>query len=156
MKSKEVKITIRKGSDPEILNWVNTLKYGAFPKLMLEILRWYERNGLLVSGGVNQPDLLPPKIPLNHDSLDTKMLNEMLSLLKENNSLLKSGVIPTPTEQGDVNETFEFTDPSPVETVSTILVSEPSALEHEPVVEAEPEEQPIVMSPPAFKIYRSN
>ncbi|BBL22187.1 MULTISPECIES: hypothetical protein [Acinetobacter] len=155
MKSKEVKLIIRKDADPEILKWANTLKYGAFPKLMLEILRWYETNGLLVRGGVNHPDLLPPKIPLNQDSPDAKLLYEMFSLLKENNELLKSGGISLPTEQRLINEPFEIIDPKPVEALSKDVVPEPSPLVHDQVEEAESEEEPsLPFTPPAFKIYR--
>lgn len=155
MKSKEVKLTIRKDTDPEIMKWADTLKYGVFPKLMIEILRWYEANGLLVRGGVNQPDLLPPKIPLNQDSPDTNVLNEMLSLLKENNELLKSCGISRPTEQRELSEPFLVNETKPVEAISNVVVPEPSLLVHEQIEEAEPEEEPpILFTPPAFKIYR--
>lgn len=61
MKTREVKITIKGSDDPEILKWANTLKYGTFPKVVIEILRWYEKNGLLVRGGVNAPIFSPLK-----------------------------------------------------------------------------------------------
>lgn len=109
MKTREVKITIKGSDDPEILKWANTLKYGTFPKVVIEILRWYEKNGLLVRGGVNAPDLLPPQIPLNQDSIDAVKLNEILKIAKENNHLLKS---------------FEFTQPTETLTIDTNRNSE--------------------------------
>ena len=155
MKTKEMKLIIRKDTDPEILKWADTLKYGVFPKLMIEILRWYEANGLLVRGGANQPDLLPPKIPLNQDPTDANVLNEMLSLLKENNLLLKSCGISRPTEQREVSDPFSINNPKPVEVKSNVEVPEPPLLVQEPIEEAESEEEPpVIFTPPAFKIYR--
>lgn len=55
---KEFKLGIHKDRDPEIFKWATTLNYGLFPKLIVEMLRWYEKNGLLVKGGVASPDLL--------------------------------------------------------------------------------------------------
>lgn len=107
MKSKEAKLIIRNDSDPEIYKWATNLKYGTFPKLVIEILRWYERNGLLVRGGVNHPDILPPKIPLNEVSLDAETLQKILFLVKENNQLLKSGEFVVPTENKSISEINE-------------------------------------------------
>lgn len=112
MKSKEVKLIIRNDSDPEIYKWATSLKYGVFPKLVLEILRWYERNGLLVRGAVNHPDILPPRIPLNEFSHDEKILNEILQLVRENNQVLRSNEFISPAETKSENRQIEPDHPS--------------------------------------------
>lgn len=153
MKSKEMKLIIRNESDPEIYKWVTSLKYGTFPKLVIEILRWYERNGLLVRGGVNQPDLLPPKIPLNEVSLDTETLNEILRLAKENNQVLKSGEFIPPTEN---KTTSEYLEPiKPQLEAAHITVSDAETFdEAETEVESETDNSPVPNVPMPFKIYR--
>ncbi|NWK53216.1 hypothetical protein HYG89_11800 [Acinetobacter sp. SwsAc5] len=55
---KEYKIVIQKEKDPDLYKWALSLNYGLFPKLIVEMLRWYEKNNLLVKGGVASPDLL--------------------------------------------------------------------------------------------------
>lgn len=148
MKSKEAKIIIRGDSDPEILKWVNTLKYGAFPKIMIEILRWYNRNGLLVRGGANAPDLLPPKIPLNQESIDSRMLSEILEIVKDNHRILQSGTSVPPTEiqeQSFSNQSNSFQEDDGAESNSD--------LRPEPVIESQDDSAQIpVMS--NFKIYK--
>lgn len=62
---KEFKIVIQKEKDPELHKWALSLNYGLFPKLIIEMLRWYEKNGLLIKGGVASPDLL---MSLNQNS----------------------------------------------------------------------------------------
>ncbi len=153
MKSKEMKLIIRNESDPEIYKWVTSLKYGTFPKLMLEILRWYERNGLLVRGGVNQPDLLPPKIPLNEVSLDTETLNEILRLAKENNQVLKSGEFIPPTENKTTSEHLEPIKPQLEATHITVSDAETFVVA-ETEVEHETDNSPMPNVPMPFKIYR--
>lgn len=100
MKSREAKVTVRSNLDPELFHWVSTLKYGCFPKIVLDILRWYEKHGLLIKGGVNHPDILPPQIPLNQqqqESIQTDQTLEQLDRVVEialvNNKLLRSGEI---------------------------------------------------------------
>ena len=153
MKSKEMKLIIRNESDPEIYKWVTSLKYGTFPKLMLEILRWYERNGLLVRGGVNHPDLLPPKIPLNEVSLDTETLNEILRLAKENNQILKSGEFIPPTENKTTSEHLEPIKPQLEATHITVSDAETFVVA-ETEVESETDNSPMPNVPMPFKIYR--
>ncbi len=155
MKSKEMKLIIRNESDPEIYKWVTSLKYGTFPKLVLEILRWYERNGLLIRGGVNQPDLLPPKIPLNEDSLDAETLKEILRLAKENNQILKSGEFIPPTENKTTSEHLEPIKPQLEATHITVSDAETFVVA-ERDVEDEPEtdNSPMPNVPMPFKIYR--
>ena len=153
MKSKEMKLIIRNESDPEIYKWVTSLKYGTFPKLVLEILRWYERNGLLVRGGVNHPDLLPPKIPLNEVSLDTETLNEILRLAKENNQILKSGEFIPPTENKTTNEHLEPIKPQLEATHITVSDAETFVVA-ETEVEPETDNSPMPNVPMPFKIYR--
>ena len=153
MKSKEMKLIIRNESDPEIYKWVTSLKYGTFPKLMLEILRWYERNGLLVRGGVNHPDLLPPKIPLNEVSLDTETLNEILRLAKENNQILKSGEFIPPTENKTTSEHLEPIKPQLEATHITVSDAETFVVA-ETEVEHETDNSPMPNVPMSFKIYR--
>ena len=153
MKSKEMKLIIRNESDPEIYKWVTSLKYGIFPKLVLEILRWYERNGLLVRGGVNHPDLLPPKIPLNEVSLDTETLNEILRLAKENNQILKSGEFIPPTESKTTSEHLEPIKPQLEATHITVSDAETFVVA-ETEVEPETENSPMPNVPMPFKIYR--
>lgn len=153
MKSKEMKLIIRNESDPEIYKWVTSLKYGTFPKLMLEILRWYERNGLLVRGGVNQPDLLPPKIPLNEVSLDTETLNEILRLAKENNQVLKSGEFIPPTENKTTSEHLEPIKPQ-LEAAHITVSDAETFDEAETEVESETDNSPVPNVPMPFKIYR--
>ena len=153
MKSKEMKLIIRNESDPEIYKWVTSLKYGTFPKLVLEILRWYERNGLLVRGGVNQPDLLPPKIPLNEVSLDTETLNEILRLAKENNQVLKSGEFIPPTENKTTSEHLEPIKPQ-LEAAHITVSDEETFDVAETEVESETDNSPMPNVPMPFKIYR--
>ena len=153
MKSKEMKLIIRNESDPEIYKWVTSLKYGTFPKLVLEILRWYERNGLLIRGGVNQPDLLPPKIPLNEDSLDTETLNEILRLAKENNQILKSGEFIPPTENKTTSEHLEPIKPQLEATHITVSDAETFVVA-ETEVESKTDNSPMPNVPMPFKIYR--
>ena len=153
MKSKEMKLIIRNESDPEIYKWVTSLKYGTFPKLVLEILRWYERNGLLIRGGVNQPDLLPPKIPLNEVSLDTETLNEILRLAKENNQILKSGEFIPPTENKTTSEHLEPIKPQLEATHITVSDAETFVVD-ETEVEPETDNSPMPNVPMPFKIYR--
>ncbi len=153
MKSKEMKLIIRNESDPEIYKWVTSLKYGTFPKLVLEILRWYERNGLLVRGGVNQPDLLPPKIPLNEVSLDTETLNEILRLAKENNQVLKSGEFIPPTENKTKSEHLEPIKPQ-LEAAQITVSDEETFDVAETEVESETDNSPMPNVPMPFKIYR--
>ena len=153
MKSKEMKLIIRNESDPEIYKWVTSLKYGTFPKLVLEILRWYERNGLLVRGGVNHPDLLPPKIPLNEVSLDTETLNEILRLAKENNQILKSGEFIPPTENKTTSEHLEPIKPQLEATHITVSDAETFVVA-ETEVEPETDNSPMPNVPMPFKIYR--
>ena len=153
MKSKEMKLIIRNESDPEIYKWVTSLKYGTFPKLVLEILRWYERNGLLIRGGVNHPDLLPPKIPLNEVSLDTETLNEILRLAKENNQVLKSGEFIPPTENKTTSEHLEPIKPQ-LE-AAHITVSDAETFDvAETEVESKTDNSPMPNVPMPFKIYR--
>lgn len=151
MKTREVKITIKGDDDPEILKWASTLKYGTFPKVVIEILRWYEKNGLLVRGGVNAPDILPPQIPLNQASIDAVKLNEILQVVKENNQLLKS---------------IEFTQPTEILTIGTNEQNEIQNSENSSTTEPEPsracfdaqneEPEPITGTLPftPFKIYK--
>lgn len=153
MKSKEVKLIIRNESDPEIYKWVTSLKYGTFPKLVLEILRWYERNGLLIRGGVIQPDLLPPKIPLNEASPDSETINEILRLVKENNQVLKSGEFIHPTENKAPSEYLESDKPQ-LEEVHLTVSEEETENVAEPEVEAETHNSPMPNIPMPFKIYR--
>ena len=153
MKSKEMKLIIRNESYPEIYKWVTSLKYGTFPKLVLEILRWYERNGLLVRGGVNHPDLLPPKIPLNEVSLDTETLNEILRLAKENNQILKSGEFIPPTENKTTSEHLEPIKPQLEATHITVSDAETFVVA-ETEVEPETDNSPMPNVPMPFKIYR--
>ena len=153
MKSKEMKLIIRNESDPEIYKWVTSLKYGTFPKLVLEILRWYERNGLLIRGGVNQPDLLPPKIPLDEVSLDTETLNEILRLAKENNQILKSGEFIPPTENKTTSEHLEPIKPQLEATHITVSDAETFVVD-ETEVEPETDNSPMPNVPIPFKIYR--
>lgn len=153
MKSKEVKLIIRNESDPEIYKWVTSLKYGIFPKLVLEILRWYERNGLLVRGGVNHPDLLPPKIPLNEVSPDTDTLKEILRLVLENNQILNSGEFILPTDSKESREYLEPEKPQ-VEKVEISVPSSEINIVEESQVEDEPQDSPIPNIPMPFKIYR--
>ena len=82
--SKEMKVTIKGDVDPEILKWVNTLKYGAFPKVILEMLRWYDRNNLLVRGGVVSPDLLAPKVSFDQSNMEIRQIdsNAVQEILK--------------------------------------------------------------------------
>ena len=153
MKSKEMKLIIRNESDPEIYKWVTSLKYGTFPKLVLEILRWYERNGLLVRGGVNHPDLLPPKIPLNEVSPDTDTLKEILRLVLENNQILNSGEFILPT---DSKESREYLEPiKPQLEAAHITVSDAETFDvAETEVESETDNSPMPNVPMPFKIYR--
>jgi hypothetical protein len=151
MKTKEGKITIKGGDDPEILKWANTLKYGTFPKVVIEILRWYEKNGLLVRGGVNHPDILPPQIPLNQDSIDTAKLNEILKFVKDNNQLLKSIEFTQPTENSlidtkDENESQERVNSAITEPEPTRAFLDDQNDEPEPITGT------IPFSP--FKIYK--
>lgn len=146
MKSREVKITIKGSDDPDILKWANTLKYGVLPKLILEILRWYEKNGLLVRGGVNQPDILPPQIPLNQESLDLIQLNKILSIVLENNDLLKSGVEIRPTENLE-SESTSAVDIPVVQSNLQAEILQSNTDEHEST------SQPLIANNP-FVIYR--
>lgn len=149
MKSKEAKIIIRNDTDPEILKWVNTLKYGAFPKIMIEILRWYNKNGLLVRGGANAPDILPPKIPLNQnsESQDAVVLNEILDLLRENNHILKNGTFVPPTET-------QIESNQPNLSVSQVEHVNKQELEPKQLSESEEEIHDLPMASNVFKIYK--
>lgn len=82
---KEYKIVIQKEKDPELYKWALSLNYGLFPKLIIEMLRWYEKNGLLVKGGVASPDLLMSlnqNIPnIDRESFEKQVI-EKLNLLE--------------------------------------------------------------------------
>ncbi|NNH77398.1 hypothetical protein HLH17_06885 [Acinetobacter sp. ANC 5380] len=99
MKSRDVKFTVRHEVDPELCNWANKLKYGFFPKIVLDMLRWYQKHGLLIKGGVNHPDILPPQIPLNQldqqksqaNDQTVELLNRLMEVGLMNNKLLRSG-----------------------------------------------------------------
>lgn len=111
MKSREVKLSLKSETDPEILKWANSLKYGHFPKIMLEILRWYEKNGLLIKGGVNHPDILPPQIPLNQIQVQDQsnqdcseileQLDKLLKVTEENNQLLRANELLSATQENN-------------------------------------------------------
>lgn len=164
MKTKEVKLIIKSDTDPEILKWANSLKYGVFPKVMIEILRWYDNNGLLVRGGVNQPDLLPPKIPLNQDTIEVEKLNQIIKLISENNQLIRSGKAISPTEKAELDNSISSHDSlgevsSPMQLDNSIsnhnsLGVGVSPKQDEVDIEEVEHEQPVPAFPPAFKIYR--
>lgn len=87
---KEFKVGIHKDRDPDIYKWATSLNYGLFPKLIIEMLRWYEINGLLVKGGIASPDLLinlKQNPPILESSVFEKQVLEKLNSLEV---LLKS------------------------------------------------------------------
>lgn len=98
---KEYKIVIQKEKDPELYKWALSLNYGLFPKLIVEMLRWYEKNNLLVKGGVASPDLLlnqnlntPNIINSDFEKQVIEKLNQLESLITSKNI----GVIDTGAE----------------------------------------------------------
>lgn len=98
---KEYKIVIQKEKDPELYKWALSLNYGLFPKLIVEMLRWYEKNNLLVKGGVASPDLLLNQninTPNNSNSVFEKQVIEKLIELESLITSKNIGVIDTGVE----------------------------------------------------------
>lgn len=92
---KQLKITLRADKEPEIYAWAETLPYGAFPKIVLEILNWCEANHLLISSGMVPPDMFFTKRagqPVNiSDSESRQLQKELLSKVNQILELANSG-----------------------------------------------------------------
>lgn len=147
---KEFKITINKEKEPELYKWVMSLNYGFFPKVVIEVLRWYEKNGLLVRGGIVSPDILikqqnePNDFSPNPFELSVlkklERLEEILSKTDLTAMAVKSQVAT------DINE-------SPHHKVQEVLSSDGCSdqLQSE---EQPNEEPPAITMPASFRVFR--
>lgn len=161
---KEFKLVIHKDRDPEVYKWALSLNYGLFPKFMIEILRWYEKNGLLVKGGVASPDLLidlnkkPPILEVSDfEKQVLEKLNSLEDLLKNSNF---EGLASFPSDDNPnvalVNkvisfEQTEFRSDVEIDSLSTDQVEPDMQNKTEP----EPEQSTFAMPMQSnFKVYK--
>lgn len=171
MKTKEIKFLIKKETDPTIFEWMNSLKYGVPPKVMLNMLRWYDRKNLLCRGGIIDPDtvIVPQDInssAIGSDELIRELLAEIKSLKKElaNLSLSSISKQASTSPSASVDVKFEReriakawpdeqTNQSNLNLLSEQSLDNKSSLE---VATTDPSDNPsqVAMPRPAFKVYK--
>lgn len=163
---KEFKVGIRKDIDPDIYKWATSLHYGLFPKLIIEMLRWYEINGLLVKGGIASPDLLirltqnPPILELSsYEKQVLEKLDHLEVLLKstdlrniEIDTIQKVAEDPSMNQRNlnelDSNSSIDHVLDQKVSSVPSDKDSKGNSIE---------DEEPIMLSMPMqsnFKVYK--
>ena len=153
---REFKLTIHDDRDPELYKWAASLRYGTFPKLVIEMLRWYEAKGLLVKGGVASPDLVinPIDVSRLQDSNNENLILEKLETIE---FMLRNGLIVN-TKQ---DELIDSKDPqAPTKAINEVQI-EGSAVQtvenHESDLsknEPESTEMSIAQTNPAFKVFQ--
>ena len=153
---KEFKLTIHDDRDPELYKWATSLRYGTFPKVVIEMLRWFEAKGLLVKGGVASPDLVinPIDVSKIQDSNNENLILERLEAIE---FMLRNGLIVN-KKQDELSDSQEPQTPtkaideikSEVPAVQTVVNHESDLSSNEP----EPNEMNAVPTNPAFKVFK--
>ncbi|AMW80546.1 hypothetical protein AMD27_16650 (plasmid) [Acinetobacter sp. TGL-Y2] len=153
---KEFKLTIHDDRDPELYKWAASLRYGTFPKLVIEMLRWYEVKGLLVKGGVASPDLVINPIDVSKIQ-DSNNENQILEKLEAIESMLRNGLIVN-KKQDELSDSQE--PQTPTQTINEVKSEVPDV---ETVVnhasdlsnnESESNEMNAVQANPAFRVFK--
>ena len=153
---KEFKLTIHDDRDPELYKWAASLRYGTFPKLVIEMLRWYEAKGLLVKGGVASPDLVinPIDVSKLQDSNNENLILEKLEAIE---SMLRNGLIVN-KKQDELSDSQE--PQTPTQTINEIKSEVPDVqtlVNHESDLsnnESESNEMNSVQANPAFRVFK--
>lgn len=149
---KQFKIILRADKEPELYKWAQQLPYGAFPRIIIEVLDWFDKNALLTRGGVISPDLMINQVNNQTTSLplseNKEIEKEILRRVNEIADLLASqkqaglSMPAIPKQDGFESLSFE----------KNHLVS-PRQPEPMPVGASEPIEEHFA-APAPFKVFK--